>query len=82
MPHHDLDESAKRLKKLKKEFDGMKQDKARIEGRIQSLVEQLNNYGLETPIKAKKEIRKLKQETEGIGGDLFDRVNELEERMP
>jgi predicted nucleic acid-binding Zn-ribbon protein len=82
MPQQDLNESARRLKELKKEFDDTKQEASRIEGRIQSLEEQLEAQGLANVIKAKKEIRKLKQEVEDIGGELFDRVNQLEEKMP
>jgi hypothetical protein len=82
MPQQDLNESANELRKLKKLFDDTKNDKLRIEGRLESLQEQLERRGLKTPIQAKKKIRKLKAEVEGMGTELFDRVNDLQRKMP
>jgi len=82
MPQQDLNESARELRELKKLFDSTKNDKARVEGRIESLEEQLERRGLKTAIQAKKKIRRLKTEVEDMGTELFDRVNEIQRKMP
>jgi predicted nucleic acid-binding Zn-ribbon protein len=82
MPQQDLNESARELRELKELFDSTKNDKARIEGRIESLQEQLERRGLKTPIQAKKTIRRLKTEVEDMGTELFDKVNEIQRKMP
>jgi chromosome segregation ATPase len=81
MPQQDLNELAKELKSLKDLFSKTKNDKARIEGRIDSRMEQLASHGLKNVPQAKKEIRRLKKETDEAGTEIFDRANDLQKRM-
>lgn len=81
MRQKDLDELAKELKSLKDLFNRTKNDKARVEGRIESRMEQLASHGLSSVIDAKREIRRLKQELDQSGTEIFDRANELQKRM-
>lgn len=81
MLQKDLDELGKELKSLKDLFNKTLKDKARIEGRIDSRMEQLDSHGLKNVPQAKKEIRRLKQELEAAGSEIFDRANDLQKRM-
>ncbi len=81
MPEKQLKGSIEELKGLKELFDSKKEDKARVEGRIQSLEEQLESLGPKSIIKAKKEIRALTQEVNGIDIELADKLAELQRKM-
>jgi hypothetical protein len=81
MPEDKLKDSMEELKGIKELIDTKKEDKARVEGRIQSLEEQLESFGQKSVIKAKKEIRALTKEVEGIDIELADNLVELKRKM-
>lgn len=69
------------LFELKEKISKSVQEKAKLQGKIEQIEQQLlNEFGYKTPRHAKRDIEKMKQELEALEQDFSDKCKVIEEK--
>jgi predicted transcriptional regulator len=73
---------AKRLLRLKEKIEGAKDSLAKAEGRKEELMRRLkDDHDVETEAEARKLLKKLGKDVEGMEEELEERVAEIEKEV-
>lgn len=72
--------SLEKLKNLKEILEKKQQEKARLEGQLESAMDQLKALGYKTVADAEKAIKAMDKSLDKLDAEISDIVNKLEKR--
>jgi flagellar biosynthesis chaperone FliJ len=75
-----VDKTAQELERMKKKVDEAKTKVSNLEGKRDSLLEQLkNDFGLDTVEQAEKKLKELEQQKEELEQQVEEKLQEIKE---
>jgi Holliday junction resolvasome RuvABC DNA-binding subunit len=72
--------SLEKLKKLKTVLEAKQQERAKVEGQLESALDRLKELGYKSVAEADKAIHKMDTQLDALDADIATKVRDLEEK--